>query len=126
MTYKSVKSVRFSVLNRTTFYKSRSKKLQCRGYLYLPRMPENHAICMQKRMKSAWSNKCGTGRTCTSRIKTAIRDLDLKCGLHTDPGKLCHFGTILNLSTVATDISMIGLYVAGTNSHQKLILLFAF
>ena len=89
-------------------------------------MPENHAICMQRRMKSAWSKKCGTGRTCTTRIKSAIRDLDLKGGLHTNPDKLRQFGTIMNLSTVATDISFIGVYVAGTRSHQKLVMLFAF
>ena len=124
--FKRITNEKFATINRTTFYKTRSKTLQCRAYLYLPKIPENHAICMQRRMKSAWAKKCGTGRVCTNRIKSAIKEQNLTNGLHICKPRLEHFKTILNLSMVTSDISLIGLYKAGSKSNQKLILLFAF
>ena len=122
----NVGSSDFENLNRSTFYMIRTRRLQCRAYLYLPKMPERHMICMQRRMKQSWTKNVGVKAACIRRIMNAVRVLGLGNGLHVNNDVLHQFLLDISLENVATDIGLIGIYKAGNHQDSKLLLLFGF
>ena len=113
-------------LNRLTFIRYSSRAIHYKCYLYLPRMPTNHTICMKKRLERAWKSRVGSDANSKRRIITALNQLKLKNGLHIQDDILLPLLEKLNLNDVAPDLNIIGFYQSGCKRQRKLLFVFGF
>ena len=113
-------------LNRTTFVRYNSRSMQYKAYLYLPRSPMSHIVCMRRRIYRFWERVMGTGVLSARKIQSAIRQLGLKNGLYVDDAKLVPLMEQLGMDDISADLDLIGYYQAGSRRQQKTIFLFGF
>ena len=116
----------FNELCRITFARYTSRAIQYKAYLYIPKMPSNHMVCMRRRIIRSWKDKCGTGVVSARRVQAAVRAMGLKNGLHISDDVLVPLLEKLTLDDVGIDLDMIGLYQSGTSNQRKVIFLFGF
>ena len=113
-------------LNRLTFSRYNSRAIQFKAYLYVPRMPTNHSICMRRRMVRSWIRACGSGAQAARHLVNMVHDLHLSNGLHVSDDILVPVLERLGLDDVGADLDLIGYYQSGARGRRRLILLFAF
>ena len=113
-------------LVRLTFGRYNSRAVQYKAYLYIPKMPTNHSICMRRRMIRSWTRACGVGAQAARNLVRMIQDLHLSNGLHISDEVLVPVLEKLGLDDVGADLDLIGYYQSGTRGRRRLILLFGF
>lgn len=113
-------------LNRLTFIRYSSRAIHYKCYLYLPKMPNNHTICMKKRLERAWRSRVGSDANSQRRITSALNQLKLKNGLHIQDAILLPLLEKLNLINVASDLDIIGFYQSSSARQRKLLFVFGF
>ena len=115
-----------SDLFRLTFQRYSSRLLHYKCYLYLPKMPTNHVICMKRRIARAWSSKVGSDSNSARRIVSVLNQLKLRNGLYIQDDVLLPVLEGLSLDDVAPDLDLIGFYQSGNPRQRKLLFVFGF
>ena len=115
-----------SDLFRLTFQRYSSRLLHYKCYLYLPKMPTNHVICMKRRIARVWSSKVGSDSNSARRIVSVLNQLKLRNGLYIQDDVLLPVLEGLSLDDVAPDLDLIGFYQSGNPRQRKLLFVFGF
>lgn len=113
-------------LNRLTFQRYSSRSLHYKCYLYLPKMPTNHSICLRRRINRAWASRVGTDANSARRILSCLNLLKLKNGLYIQDDVLLPLLEKLSMDDVAADLDLIGFYQSGNPRKRKLLFVFGF
>lgn len=113
-------------LIKTTLVRYVSRSVQYKVQIYLPRMPNNHAFCMKRRLRRVWEMGCGSGAAAARKIGLMVRRLQIQNGLHISDDVLVPVLEELSLDDVAVDLDMIGYYQSGSNGGRRVIFLFGF
>ena len=113
-------------LVKTTLIRHNSRSMQYKIQLYLPRMPNNHALCMKRRLRRSWEASCGLGAPSARKISSVIRKLHIGNGLHIHDDVLVPLLEELSLDDIAVDIDLIGYYQSGTVGRRRTCFLFGF
>ena len=113
-------------LVKTTLIRHNSRSMQYKIQLYLPRMPNNHALCMKRRLRRSWEASCGLGASSARKIGSVIRKLHVGNGLHVHDDILVPLLEELALDDVAIDIDLIGYHQSGPVGRRRVCFLFGF
>lgn len=111
-------------LKRATFARYGSRSIKYKNYLYMPKMPINHTVCMKRRIEKAWQDAIGDKVSASRSILSVINGMKLKNGLYTAKDVLLPIMEAFGLN--AADIEPIGYYQTGSKDRRKLIFLFGF
>ena len=113
-------------LYRITFARYSSRALSYKCYLYLPKMPTNHSICLRRRIVKSWSDHVGSTQNSARRIISLLDRLNYRNGLHVQDDILLPLVEGLTLDDVAVDLDIIGFYQSGTRRQRKIVFIFGF
>ena len=113
-------------LCRHTFKRYSSRILSYKCYLYLPKMPTNHIICLRRRVERPWAEHVGSDANSARKIISVLNQLKLKNGLYIQDDVLVPILEKLSLDDVAADLDLIGFYQSGTVRRRKLLFVFGF
>ena len=113
-------------LCRYTFKRYSSRIVHFKCYLYLPKMPVSHTICLKRRVEKAWDMNVGSDANSARRIVSILNQLKLRNGLYIQDDVLLPVLEKLSLDNVAADLDLIGFYQSGNARCRKLLFVFGF
>ena len=113
-------------LNRGNIFHRNSRPLHVKMYLYLPKMPVNHTLCLNRRLKKKIEGCIGVGSAVMRNLNARIRAVGLTDGLHIRDDALVPLLEQLGLDDVAPDLDLIGYYQRRVRSQLKSVFIFGF
>ena len=113
-------------LHRGIVYHRNSRPLHVKMYLYLPKMPVNHTVCLNRRLKRKINDCIGQGAGAMRSLNSRIRAVGLTDGLHIRDEALVPLVEQLGLDDVAVDLDIIGYYQRRVRGQLKSVFIFGF
>lgn len=113
-------------MHRNTVYQRNSRPLHTKMYLYLPKIPVSHTVCLVRRLRRKILECVGQGSTSMRSLNTRIRNVGLSDGLHIRDDALLPLLEQLGFDDVATDLDLIGYYQRRIRGQLKSIFIFGF
>lgn len=113
-------------MHRGTVFHRNSRPLHVKMYLYLPKMPVSHTLCLNRRLKKKIEECVGQGPTAMRSLNTRIRSVGLTNGLHVRDDSLVPLLEQLGFDDVVDDLDLIGYYQSRVRNQLKSVFLFGF
>ena len=113
-------------MHRSNVFHRNSRPLHVKMYLYLPKMPISHTLCLVRRLKRKINACVGQGNTAMRSLNTRIRNVGLTDGLHVRDEALLPLMEQLGLDDIVTDVDLIGYYQRRVRSQLKSVFVFGF
>ena len=113
-------------LNRSVIYHQNSRPLHIKMYLYLPKMPVSHTLCLSRRLKRKIMDCVGSGGGAMRSLNSRIRSVGLTDGLHIRDDALVPLLEQLGLDDVAADLDLVGYYQRRVRTQLKSVFVFGF
>ena len=113
-------------MQRSIVYHRNSRPLHVKMYLYLPKMPVNHVLCLVRRLKRKIGSCIGLEATAMRNLGARIRNVGLTDGLHVRDDALLPLMEQLGLDDVASDLDLVGYYQKRVRGQLKSVFVFGF
>ena len=113
-------------LQRSVVFHKNSRPIHVKMYLYLPKMPVNHTLCMVRRLKRKINVCVGSGGNAMRNLRARIRNIGLTDGLHIRDDALLPLLEQLGFDDVASDLDLIGYYQKRVRGQLKSVFVFGF
>ena len=113
-------------MQRNVVFHRNSRPIHVKMYLYLPKMPVSHALCLNRRLKRRITTCIGLGNTAMRSFNTRVRNVGLVDGLHVRDDALLPLLEQLGFDDVATDLDLIGYYQKRVRGQLKSVFVFGF
>ena len=102
---------------------SMSKQHNMRIYLFFPKMPANHVLCLVERLRRCWFRAVGRSTNGATKAMECLNEIVTE-GLVTDDGLLIQILEKLELDDVATDLDLVA--IKSWRTQQRLNSIWAF
>ena len=113
-------------MHRSIVYHQNSRPIHVKMYLYLPKMPVSHVVCLVRRLKRKVLGCIGQGSTAMRSLNTRIRNVGLGDGLHIRDDALLPLMEQLGLDDIVADLDLVGYYQRRVRSQLKSVFIFGF
>lgn len=113
-------------LRRGNVFQHNSRPLHVKMFLYSPKMPISHTLCLHRRLKKKINDCIGSGRLAMRNLRNRIRLVGLTDGLHVRDDALVPLLEQLGLGDVVPDLDLIGYYQRHVRNQLKSVFVFGF